>query len=589
MCATQKDCVEKFADVKVRQSAFVACCMLPALQLLDTCRQPLAPSEEMATVIRRIEGLLVDYVILPLRNSFLDLDPATELGNEGFFTSFSNRMVSLLRQFFPRLESPVLPADWKTDKHLALSIISLLFDIAIRYRPRNTPNLRRLENSWLEQLFIKLAKCAEALFPPVSSVRVQKDHRRVIKWMLRKAVDHQVQLSFSTIKALLDQASGLFRNTGDSPTKEIGIDAEDDSQTEWGIVSLCILNDPNAFVVPSSSATDNKTYAYRPPNKYLSALFRDITDEVCYESLEKDKDYDFKLLHIVEPLCNAFTGARDLTGFLEHWREQLSIVQGRQESRGNRIDFVPSIWEDERLLLYVAQSVESSLTAGQIDRILSTAARDLAPSIPNVPSDKSVSLASLTIIDCVCTGLFNDETLVKLDSIALSMFTLLGVLVARPSSLSSPHGWRVWKIMATITDRWSSLHGSSVFKSKAHPAICMASELINRISSELTLREYVDLTEELYAFRFMLKFATMEDFFWEGLQFSSRRKILAAVTKVLDIMEPFCHRISHDHFGTLKHPDAVSELELSSFRISSMDRFYFDCIDEIIESSHILR
>lgn len=566
----------------------MASCMLPVLQLLDTCRQRPAPGEEMAEVIRCLEGLLIDFIVLPLRSSFQDLELPTELEKEVSFTSFGDRMVSSLRRFLPQLDSPFLRADWKTDKHLALTILSLLFDIAIRCRPRDTPKLRRLENPWLEQLFINLAKCAETLFPPFSSVRAQKDHIRVIKWMLRKAVDHQVQLSPSTIEALLDQASGLFQNTDDSHT-ETRVDVEDDSQIEWGLVSLCILNDSNTFVVPSSSASDNGTYAYRPPNKYLSALLRNITDEMCYGSLEEDKNYDFKLLHVMKPLCSAFTDARDLTGFLEHWREQLSIVQGRQESQRNYFELVPSIWEDERLLLHVAQVVESSLTAGQVDRVLSTAAHDLAPSVPNVLSDNSMSLASLVILDCVCTGLFEDETLVKLDSIALSVFSLLGVLVSRPPKVSSPHYWRVWRINATITDRWSSLRDSSVFKRKAHPVICMASELIKHISSELTLRDNVDLKEELYAVRFMLKFAAMEDSFWEDLQFSSRRKILLAVTKLLDVMEPFCRRISHDHFGTMMRSDANSQSEKSSSKISPVDSFYFDCIEEIIESPEVLR
>lgn len=566
----------------------MACCMLPILQLLDTCRQRPAPREELAEVIRSLEELLINHMVLPLRSSFVDLEPAAELEKEVSFTSFSDRMVSLLKGFFPQLETPFLRADWKTDKHIALSMMSLLFEIAIECRPRNTPKLRRLETPWLEQLFIKLAKCAETLFPPVSSVRAQTDHVRLIKWMLRKAVDHQVQLSLATVEAILDRASGLFRSFGDRHS-ETPINIEDDSQIEWGLVRLCILNDPNTFVIPSSSSSDNETYAYRPPNKYLSALLRKITDEMCYESLDEDEDYDFKLLHVIRPLCNAFIGARDFTGFLEHWREQLSIVQERQESHRNLLDLVPSIWEDERLLLYVAQSVESSLAAGQIDRVLSKAAYDLAPSIPNVLSDNSMSLASLIILDCVCTGLHKDETLVKLDSIALSVFSLLGILASRPSNISSPHSWRVWRIKATITDRWSSLRGSSVFKRKAYPAICMASEMINRISSELTLHDNADLAEESYAFGFMLKFAAMEDSFWEDLQFSSRRKIQSAVTKVLDVMEPFVHRISHDLFGTMMRPDTISKREQSSLKISPIDRFYFDFIDEVVASPHILR
>lgn len=563
------------------------CCMLPVLQLLDTCRQRPDSKEEMAEVIRCLEVLLVDHIVLPLRSSFLGLEPANESEHEISLTSFDDRMVSLLRGFLPQPEISFNRADWKLDRHLANSIISLLFDVAITSRPRDTAKLRRLENPWLEQLFIKLTKCAETLLPPVLAVTAQKDQNRVIKWMLRKAVDHQVQLSISTIKAQLDQASGLFGDVNDGQT-ETRIDVEGDNQIEWGLVSLCILNDSNTFVIPSSAASNNQTYAYRPPNKYLSALLRKITHELCYESLEEDVDYDFKLLHVIKPLCSAFIGARDLTGFLEHWREQLCTIKEQQGSQGTSVSLVAGIWEDERLLLYVAESIETSLTTSQIDRVLSAAARDLAPSIPNVLSDP-ISRASLIILDCVCAGLFKDETLIKLDTVALSVFNLLGMLVASPSNISLPHGWRVWRIMARITDRWSSLRDSPAFKRKAHPAICMASELISRISSELNLHDIVDLTEELYAMKFMLKFAAMEDSFWEDLRFSSRRKIILAVTKLLDIMEPFCHRISHDHFGTMMRSDAVSGREHSSLRISPLDEFYFDCIDEIIKSPNTLR
>ena len=370
-------------------------CMLPILQLLDTCRQHPAPREEMAEVIASLEALLIDHVVMPLRSSLLDQDSATDLEKEVSFASFGKRMVSLLREYFWQLKNPFLRANRRTNKHLALSSISLLFDVAIRCRPRDTPKLRRLENPWLEQLFVELAKCAETLSPPFSSVRAQKDHVRVTKWMLRKAVDHNVRLSPPIIKALLEQASGLFRISGDSHPKTPHVL---DDRVEWGLVSLCILNDSDTFVIPSSSASGNATYRYLPPNKYLSAILQNISAEMYSQSLEKDTD--FKLLQVIKPLCNAFIDARDLCGFLEHWREQLSKAQERQKYQEY---IVPSIWEDGRLLLYVAQSIEPSLTAGQIDGVLSTAARDLTPTIPNVQSENSLSLASLVILDCVCT------------------------------------------------------------------------------------------------------------------------------------------------------------------------------------------
>ena len=561
--------------------------MLPLLLLLDTCRQLPAPSDGTAVVIESLEELLTSHLILPLRSSLLDLKSANWVEGEVSLDSFDDRMVSLLRQFLPQLESPSLRADWKTDRHLALSMMSLLFDVAISCRPRNTPKLRRLENPWLEQLFVSLGKCAETLFPPALSVRRQKDHIRVIKWMLRKAVDHQVQLSLSGLTTILDQSSDRFRKL-DYNHSETRVDNEDNNDIEWDLISLCIINDSNAFVIPSSSATKNEKYGYRPPNKYLSALLRSITDETRYHSMEENKNYDFIIQNVVVPLCDAFIGARDLTGFLGHWREQLSIIQERQASQEKKSNLGPSIWEDERLLLHIAQSVESSLTAGQINDVISSAAHGLAPSIQNALGSVSLPLESLILLDCVCIGVYKDETLVRLERIILSVFSLLEEFVSRSPTKFSGYGWRIWRIKATITDRWSSLQDSSVLKRKAHSAICMASDLINRISSEYH-SDNLDLTEKSYAFRFMLKFAATEDFFWEGLHFSSRRRFLSAVTKLLDIMEPFCSRISHDHFGTIVRSDEISKGEQSSFRISPVDKFYFDGVNAILESPHVLR
>ena len=560
--------------------------MLPLLLLLDTCRQLPAPSDETAAVIESLEELLISHLILPLRSSLLDLKSANRVEGEVSLASFGDRMVPLLRQFLPQLESPSLRADWKTDRHLALSMMSLIFDVAISCRPRNTPKLRKLENPWLEQLFVSLGKCAETLFPPASSVRSQKDHIRVIKWMLRKAVDHQVQLSLSVLTTLLDQSSGLFQNVSynDSETR---INNQDNNYVEWGFVSLCIFNNSNAFVIPSS-ATKNEKYGYRPPNKYLIALLRSLTDETRYHSMEENKDYDFIIQNVVVALCDAFIGARDLTGFLGHWREQLSIIQERQASQEKKINLGPSIWEDERLLLHIAQSVETSLTAGQTNEVISSAVHSLAPSIQNALGSVSLPLESLILLDCVCVGVYKDETLAKLERIILSVFSLLEEFVSRSPTESSGYGWRIWRIKATITDRWSPWQDSSGFKRKAHTAICMASDLINRISSEYH-SDNLDLTEKSYAFRFMLKFAATEDSFWEDVQFSSRRRILSAVTKLLDIMEPFCSRISHDHFGTIVRSDQISKSEQSSFRISPVDKFYFDCVNAILESPDVLR
>ena len=81
----------------------MASCMLPTLQLLDTCRQCPAPNQDMAKVIKTLEGLLCDHIILPLRHSFLNPEPTTELETEVPFTSFCDQKLSLMRSYLPQL------------------------------------------------------------------------------------------------------------------------------------------------------------------------------------------------------------------------------------------------------------------------------------------------------------------------------------------------------------------------------------------------------------------------------------------------------------------------------------------------------
>lgn len=531
----------------------------------------------MAQVIKRLEDLLVEHVTQPLRRTFQDSDLATRFPDELCLVSLSDQLVPLLRDFRPQSEDHCLRSEWETDNHLTLTFISLLFDIAIKSCYRVTPKLRMVEDPWLEKLFTQLAKCAETIFPSKSPVKAQKDYVRVVKWMLRKAVVHHVQLSLPTISAVLHQASGLS-------------DLAEDCHVEWGLISLCISSDSNAFVIPSTSTSSNVHYSYRPPNIYLSSLLERITDDTCEIPLKKDEDYEFKLRHVILPLCDAFINARDLVGFMEHWREQLTVVQKRQASQQKSEDLGGSIWEDEELLQFVAHSLESALTVSQIEKEVSIALRDLSSSIPSVISDQSVSLGgALTILDCLCIGVQKDEDLTKLEEKAKSIFDLLGVLLSSTPGRSRRQGWRVWRVMATITDRWLSLHVSMDFKRQAHSAICMAFELIHHVAPETHQDGSLSMEEEIHAFRFMLSYMAMADSFWGDLQFSSRQRTSMTVERVLDLMDPFCHRISKDHFATLMRPDSGPQADELEMRVNPIDRFYHGCVSSLILMPNVLK
>ena len=552
---------------------------MSCLQLLQTCRNELDENNEAKEAIDLLEELLIDHSIEPFRTSNLERTIPNSVQDDSSLKNFSEIITSALRRFhFPQ---PKIGAS-KTRSHLTATFLSLLFDVAIRARPRNTSKQRMLEDPWLEKLFFEIEKCAADVLHPSSTISAQKGYARLLKWMLDKSVYHNLRLSNQSIANVMDRASGLVRDDQNHKWK--------DGPVEWGLISLCILNNANTFVIPSNPTNSVKSDTPRSPNKYLASLLARITTTGCPAHTGKRQNYDFITDHIVIPLCDAFVGARDLTDFFGHWKQQLIICQKRQDSQGQSTPHLFSLWEDERLLQHVAKLVEKALTASQIERILSAAAGDLKFSIKNGSDKKRKSLASLVILDCISAGSTREETLTTSHDIAHSTFDLLeshSLEFKTPSWLSNR--WRIWRIKGAIADRWHSLHDSEVFQSQVISAISQASELIARIHSEPLLRHEENLSETLHAFAFITRFASMQNFFRQAGKFSLRQEFELAVGKLVDLIEPFCHSVSHDHFQKMQQPKNHPGWNSLNGRVKSIEPFYIGCVAYLLSSTNVFR
>jgi len=538
---------------------------VPSLQFLHTCHELDALLYAAIPTMKSLEKLLIENVILPYRASFSD-EGSTGIEDISDALSLSDSLVSVL-QDYPMASRG--REDWrKTQQHLTVTMLSLLYDVSIKCLPRHTPKLRQAENPWLEQMFRQIDLCARKTLPPPSPVRAQKNHVKLLKWLLSKAVDNQIRLNVSTTEKILTQVSGLF-------------DDAQNNQVDWSLVGLCLQINANVFLVPSPSETTDSEYSYRSPNTFLKSLISRLT-----ELKHKDRqDYEFKIQNVVVPLLKAFVNARDFLGFLEHWKEQLNISQTRNLNSEISATSGPdlSIWEDEDVLASAANLIESSLTANQVEEVLRKASVDITSS----EAEKTqILLGDVVVLDCVCSGLAREGYLNNLSSTAQSVFTVVGNLCGLPH-LSSRHKWRLWRILGTIAERWPLSEDASPFKQKAHAAISRASELINRIESWKGTDEVVYLTEHLQAFKFITSYATIEDRLWQDLQFSSRQRAVAAVRKILEVMGPFCQRITNDHFGMLK--TKLPEKDKASFNfttgvggVDSVDAFYLGCISYML-------
>lgn len=563
------------------QHAFRTHCMLPALQLLHDCRERSSSGRNMEAVTKSLEDLLITYTVLPFRDSFVGIKESVQLQSTNHAAALKNELVSALRSHHypkPKVDDSSGKGIYeaqrqalKTENHLKVTYLSLLFDIALGLRPAIKSNNSRTEDHWLEELFMHLIECAEIVVIPTSTVKVHKDRTRLVVWMLQKCVDRKLQLSLSAVQAILDQFSDLLSSKcGDT--------------VQRSVVSLCLQADPNAFVVPDSSGKANVAHSTRPPNKYLSALLSNITNERS----EASQDYEYLITEIVLPLCSAFAAARDLDGFIHHWIEQISIHEERQRENLTLSISTPCLWQDERLLQRVAQLAESKLTPGQLDHLASSVANGLALSGPSTSNTPSLSLGSLMVLDCLFAGIYQEATLKTLAETAQSVFIMLGAHLSDYLDQSLKHKWRMWRIKTTIADRWVTLHNFPLFKQAAQSAICTASETLSRMLPETSPDEEADWGEALYAFRYLLHLAVIED---SGtiLRFPSRTRLVSAVGEILDLLEPFCHRISQDHFQTIQLPAYVPRWDEFDTGVKSRNTLYLGCVADILITPAALR
>ena len=568
--------VQRCKLTEVCKREFRRHCTISSLHLLTTIRARLDSDGEAVAEV--LEDLLIRHVISPFRTRFLDKQRLYQPQIEDTSGLLGTDLVSALKLYhFPlpgderlanRSPYDVERSTSKIKMHLMITFLSLLFKVALRSFPRSTPNQRRVENPWLEDLFKQLTDCAAILIPHASPKQAQRDYSRLVTWMLQHCVDCKLGLRVSTMQYVLDNASNLF--------------AKGHDHIDWDMISLCLVLEANVFTIPASSTGRDEHYGYRTPNKYLFSLLSKLTAWCQDASPEEYQRYDFVVAKIVTPLCDAFSDVRDLTGFLGHWREQLDKIQKRQDTGKGNGNYKASVWEDDKLMNRFALLAGSTLTSGQLDQILNTAAGNLITSVRGASEEKNISLSSLVVIDCTSAGAVQEGKLVGVDETVQSMYSMVGTLLAEPPSEMSIHRWRLWKIQAAIATRWTWLHESPTFKRISHSAICVGLELFRHVPFWGVVDNSLDLTEHYYAFKFLFCFANMDDHHWDGLQFSSCEKVRLGIEKLLDVLEPFCNRISHDFFETGKFEGAESSMNISASRIKSLDSLYLQCMSHII-------
>ena len=544
---------------------------------------------EAKAVEQLLQDLVVKHIIMPFRAQVSIETRHSESQAEDASEAFKSEIVSAFQGFkYPHPAdsgSSDSDSDYNKEResskiasHLVITMLSTLFKTAINCCQRNTVPQRRAEGLWLQELFSQLLKCAATPLPHASLQQIQKSHARLARWLLRHSLNHGLRLSSSELEPLLDHDSGLF--------------AKEDSYMDWELISLCLQVEASLFTSPTLPANCHESYGYRAPNKYLTSLLSKLTKQGSGLTSEHFSNYQSILSEVVLPLASAFAIARDLSGFVGHWREQLDNVEKQQNEVLSSHSYPQHLWEDDRLIKHVAGLISVHLTADQINQILHMTEGHLAicgaDSDPTAPK-ASKFLASLVTINAVIIGIVHEDQIISLERTALSIYSIVQCLFDSISPMKPIYRWRLWRILATISDQWKHEYKWWDSRQSSFSLISRATSLITQVPTWNVSIAELEAREVLHAFRFLLGFTEAEDHYRRDIQsFSSREKIRHAVDVLVSVMEPFISRIAGDHFETVKaHPAAANESPSPS-HIICVEVLYLKCMNYLVNHPAIL-
>ena len=209
----------------------------------------------------------------------------------------------------------------------------VLFENAIHsLQPNGTHRSRTQDAAWLQALFRVLSDACPAEQREVKNEAINK--------MMKMCLEHKIPLDVDLLRSI---------------TWECGLHSEG---TDEEIIATVIALDGLVFTIPDAEEKD-----------LLKELFSRIT--LLSTKPEWPDMADTYVDRILVPLMGDFAKARDLTGFINHWYEQLvafdSIISELPSKHG-LAHF--GAWEDDALLAKLNEIMEASLTSEQIKSIL---------------------------------------------------------------------------------------------------------------------------------------------------------------------------------------------------------------------------
>lgn len=287
---------------------------------------------------------------------------------------------------------------------------------------------------------------------------------------------------------------------------------------------------------------------------------------------------------VLTPLLHAFVRARDLTGFIYHWRDRLAAIH--QKSGEDSSGIAGGVWTGEALFGAVSAQI-GRLTPPQINTLVQKLLidRDHSNEIPS----HAIPFADVVVLGSVINGLSREETINYLAKEAQSAYCILLANITNPANPGISYRWRFWQTATSIAQRWPVMVKTEPIRTLSRTAICHAMILLNSIPKwqpDDDCNQTV-FTEHYQAFVFILHFASQRHRF-ESEGSSSREIAEEATRKLIDVIQPLSQRVDNDIWGTfyLQEDKLMRFGEVSA--LTSVDALYLKSIQTLLASPEFL-
>jgi nucleolar pre-ribosomal-associated protein 2 len=273
----------------------------------------------------------------------------------------------------------------------------IFFDIAIRSIVTHGTQRRRAEDeAWLQHVFSTMQ---DALLP-----QRPEENSEALCAMLQSAKKYKVDIELSTLRTITSK----FALT--------------EKRDDWNLVAKIIALDANVFLIPNTERDLLSDLLTRITKAGLQPEWAELADQVVCE--------------VVVPLMNEFAKARDLSGFIHHWHDQLVALEKLMPRNSKDQPSLFNAWEDEALQTELSKLLEPSLTLQQINQIL-----DWLSTANIYP--RSV------IVDAIAGSISRDETVDAIDTRLVHMISNH----KETMHMNPRFTWRTYRILSR-TSNW---------------------------------------------------------------------------------------------------------------------------------------